>query len=1000
MTNIKAGIYSLTITDHHDCIIIDTVHVEQPTEIMINITTDSASCNGYANAYVFANPSGGTPGIKVAYTYLWSNDSTLSHIDKVLAGVYSLTVTDANNCPVVSTVNVPQPNPLGFTAKIHNVTCNGGNDGSAALTITGGSKPYKLVWLGGPANKTDSIYNMPAGQYFFEVTDRDSCKLVTSVTITQPNPISINFTLGNSDCKGTNGSWAKAVVSGGTAPYKYIWNTGAIIDSIVNLKTGRYFVTVTDKNKCTFFDSVYVSSLKAQLVVDNGCHNQNNAIATLTPIGGSTPYKFVWNNSTCTGTVSPLAQNGTYSVTLTDALGCFYDTTFTISDPPVFSATYVNKLYNGFNEMCYGDNDGMITVNASGGVLPYTYTWTPNAPDFNINNNIPAGPYTVVVTDKNNCPFTIHDTLSQPDSLHIDIRVISVKCSPPAKNTGSAEAFVTGGVPPYTYAWSNGNNTNFDNNIPLGNYTLNITDKNTCKDKQTVSLSHPLTIIDSVVNVKCNGEATGAVYISVQGGTSPYTYSWTGAKAETTQNLVNAVAGNYNILVTDSLGCSTNPGTAVSVTQPNPFTFNINNQPIRCNGVFQDTVTMTVNGNNPPYTYIWSNNVSSDQIINVNPGLYKMTVTDKFKCTATDSATVVQPQPLSIKIDSSNIKCNGIADGWISDTIKGGTKPYSFKWTYNGSAYSTNQNITGLAVGQYLLTVTDKNFCQLTRTVNIANISGIDVQFKQQNLLCNNIKTGWIKANVSGGAPTYSYLWSNGKKTDSIFQLPATIYVITVTDQNNCQVVTPVTLTQPDSIKLSFDSKNVICFGDSTGYLAVHATGGTPFNNNAKYIYKWSNGATVDSIFKLDSKYYVVSVTDNNNCVMIDSVKIKQNTQIIVKTANLVNICYKDTAHLSITSVTGGIPFKKLLPSGFGYKFKWNNSALLTSDTVPNPAAFPDSTTIFTVTVTDSLGCQVQFAVTVKVNSQIIVNNGPGLSSCNRSPVTLHTTVTGGTPGI
>ena len=382
--------------------------------------------------------------------------------------------------------------PLNATAIVtSNVNCFTGATGTIDLTVTDGTSPYTYIWNNGET--TEDISNLNAGTYTVTVTDANGCVTTATATISQPAG-SLTATVSvtqNVNCFGGSNGSIDLTATDGTAPYTYQWNNGATTEDISNLSAGTYAVTVTDANGCSFTISATITQPNAALngsgvVTQNvSCNAGANGTIDLTVVDGTAPYTYSWSNGETTEDISNLAA-GTYTVTVTDANGCTFTTSLTVTQPAAALNTNISITQN---VLCYGGANGSIDLTATDGTAPYTYIWSNGATTEDITN-LTAGTYTVTVTDANGCTTTATGTVTQPSaSLSAGTSVTqNVSCN--GGNNGSITLTVNGGTAPYTYNWSNGDTTQNIGNLASGNYAVTITDANGCTAIATAAITN------------------------------------------------------------------------------------------------------------------------------------------------------------------------------------------------------------------------------------------------------------------------------------------------------------------------------------------------------------------------------------------------------------------------------------------------------------------------------------------------------------------------------
>lgn len=276
-------------------------------------------------------------------------------------------------------------------------------------------------------------------------------------------------------------------------------------------------------------------------------------------------------------------------------------------------------------------------------------------------------------------------------------------------NNGAVNITVSGGTPAYSFAWSNGQNTEDLNTLTSGIYTVTVTDANGCTKTAVATVSQPMALlaVTTATDDACFGASNGDVSLTVTGGTTPYTYVW--SNGTTTQNLVNVAAGTYCVTVTDAHGCSTSTCTVVLENPEIILSTSVTN--VNCNGGSDGAIELSVSGGTPAYSLtLWSNGKTTQDISGLAAGTYTVTVTDFSGCTRTTSATVTQPTAIVLSATAVNVSCFGGANGSIDLTVSGGTSPYTYQWSAN-AGNATTQDVNGLPAGTYNVTVTDAHGC-------------------------------------------------------------------------------------------------------------------------------------------------------------------------------------------------------------------------------------------------------------------------------------------------
>ena len=931
-SGLGAGTFTISVTDANGCLDTETVTITQPTLLVASTALiNNVSCNGGNDGSASVSGSGGT----TPYSYSWPLGDTSATVNNLSVGTHIATVTDASGCSDTSSITITEPALLIAVASMtQQVSCSGGNDGSASASGTGGTTVYSFAWSNGAT--TAIATNLSAGTYIVTITDANGCFDTTSVLVTEPLPISLTTTSSNVLCFGAANGTGSVVATGGTSPYTYLWSTGNTLSTATNLSPGTYGITVTDANGCTATTSVTITQpvlLVATAVVDSNvtCNSGNNGQASASGVGGTAPYSFTWSNGNITASATGLIA-GSYTVTITDVNGCTSTSNITITEPTplVITGTITN------NVSCFGGTNGSASVIASGGTSPYSYLWSNGSTNTSITN-LAAGTYTITATDANGCTDTTSVVITEP-TLLIASTAVTTNVSCNGGNDGAAAALGVGGTAPYTYAWSNGATTSSITGLSAGTYTVTITDANGCTDDEPVTITEPTPISVSTVlvnNVSCNGGSDGVATIFGSGGSAPYSFAW--SNGSTNAVAAGLSAGTYIVTLTDFNGCTDTA--SITITEPASLiasASSLNNA--LCSGSNSGTALASALGGTAPYSYSWSNGTSMDTAINLSAGTYFVTITDANGCFDSASVTILEPSAVVANaILISDAACNGTSTGSAEGDPTGGTAPYTYLWS-NGAGTDT---INNLSAGSYFLTVTDANGCTGTDTVVISEPAALVIAVDSINdVSCNAGNDGFITTTTSGGTAPYSYLWNNAATTDSISGLIAGSYTVTVTDANGCTAAINPIVQEPSVLNSSIFVSDVNCNGGNDGYAIANGNGGT-----APYTYAWITGSAIDSTGGLSIGSYIVTITDDNGCIVIDTAVISEPISLIASIVSTDSVnCAGDSTGSAIAGAVGGT-----MP----YNFAW--SALVGTANDSLLSSIPAGT--YTVTITDANGC-------------------------------------------
>ncbi len=923
LTNIAAGNYSVIITDANGCTDNKTFTIsEPPSALAVASSVSQITCNGAADGIINLTPSGGA----APYTFNWSNGGTSEDLSNLSAGNYTVTVTDNNGCTYSEGFTITDPPILTLSGVASDVDCNAAANGTINITVAGGEGPYNFSWSNGET--TEDISNLGPGTYTVNISDVRGCAISASYLIQEPMALGFSYTLGNVSCFGLSDGAINITVSGGTAPYTYSWSNGETTQDINSLSAGDYTVTVIDLNGCTLNQSITITEPLASLsttatVSDISCFGGSDGSIILNPAGGTVPYTYAWNNGATTKDIFGLSD-GNYQVTITDANGCFIQETYTINMPTALLASGTQT-----NILCNGEASGSIDLTVSGGNAPYTFTWSNGANTEDLTN-ITAGNYQVTIADVTGCSLVRSFTVTEPLALLVGESLQDVSCF--GVSDGFIDLSVSGGIAPYTYAWSNGATTQDLFNLSGGNYSVTITDANGCSTVKNYTIVEPasaLGVTGTVTNESCFGDNQGAVSLTVSGGTAPYTYSWN--HGPTTKDVAGLGRGSYQVTVTDNSGCSIN--TDFTISGPAAIQLSAVSTQIECNGAANGELDVSVLGGTAPYTYSWNNGVTTEDLSSLTPGNYSLTVSDVNGCTVSGSWTISEPLTISVGQSITEVSCFGAADGAIDINVSGGIAPYTYSWS-NGSATQDLSNISG---GNYSVTITDANGCSTVKNYTIVEpASALGVTGTVTEELCFGDNQGAVSLTVSGGTAPYTYSWNQGSTTKDIAGLAQGIYQVTVTDKNGCSIQSSYIVGGPTALAATAATTNLTCNGAADGSIDLEVSGGV-----LPYTFAWGNGESSEDLNSLSPGNYAVVITDANGCSVSRSYSISEPAAISVGYSTSDIDCFgQDDGAITLTPTGGTLP----------YTYLWSNGA-----TSKNISGLDGGN--YSVTITDGNGC-------------------------------------------
>ena len=732
------------------------------------------------------------------------------------------------------------------------------------------------------------------------------------ITNTSPTPVS---------CYGYTDGTLQVDVAGGSGLYNYLLlklpdilveSSGLITEqsyTFTNLEKHLYLILVvgedtTEEDPGTAFeyvdgpDPINISSAVAS---DISCNNADDGAISVFATGEygnyifelSGPMSSIKNDGDFTGLIE-----GDYSVEVTDQEGCpSFDVTptLTITNPPLLTLSVDNVTDAG----CYDEASGSITITPGGGTpggggTGYTYSWT--GPDFSSTSedlvNIGAGDYFVSVYDANACE--VNDgpiTVNEPPEIIMSVDSITdVTCN--GDSDGAIYVTVSGGVPGYTFEWSGpggpiGSSEDISG-LSEGNYQLTVTDVTGCvQTMQVLTINEPasLTATVTVNDISCFGLLDGTVDLSVNGGTAPYLFSWTGPNGftATTEDISGLGAGDYSVNIIDSNGCPLDlPGVA-TIIEPAEIAVTASGSDISCNGQTDGSIVIAVTGGTGSYQYNWTGppgfNSTDKDIFGLAAGTYNLSLEDANGCPANYPGidTITEPDPITASLVQANDpRCSGGSDGWIEINVSGGMPPYNFNWKNGeGATVSADQNPTGLPAGNYWGTITDANGCTFSSPhyITLTDPAPVISVFTPGDVTCFGGSDGEISISSTGGVGPYMY--SIQGDIDTTYQSGATFsslgagtYTVWTRDDNLCVITGEVSLSEPDSIMISSEtvSGSILCYGDSTVEISI----GTVTGGAGPYSYSINGGTDFYSspLFSdLPAGNYQTVVQDAEGCL-------------------------------------------------------------------------------------------------------------------------------------
>ena len=1000
------------------------------------------------------------------------------------------------NSPTIINSSVMPPT-VTFTTT--NVTCFGANDG-CITAVVGGSSVGQLSYLWSTGDTTNTICGLAPGQYFVTVTDTATTVVAdTIITQAQFSLISSIDSIGEEVCAGNNNGLVHLAVAGGVMPYSFQWSNGFTTQNISNLAAGLYTVTITDANNCIIVDTALVPLVGAlDIAIDsvvNPLCNGDNTGAIFTVFTGDT------TNNDCTSPVvrlneilyrpgtglnngtSPNAgehleligppgadiscyilSDGDWTITIPPGTTIPSDGFFTIGNDVVWGAgtfdldaencncftdgnggsglliltdggetvalfdptgTFVDGVVYGnpsLGNQPYGTTIGTIglggclnavtfpaanaysvapgglppnaslvrlpdgsgswstqiggSINlcnsavASGGGNGISYLWNTGDTTQNILA-VPAGTYTVTISNALGCTDTASVTLTEPTPITATTTTTAIACM--GDSTGAIDLTVAGGLTPYTFNWSNGATSEDLNNIPAGIYCGTITDTNGC----TVVLCD--TVLEDSLDITldtltlCAGDS-----IQLLANTTVSTIRWTPASGLSNDTIVNPFASptvttTYIVAYTDTIsGCTMSDSVLVQVGGSASL---VSLDTAIMPSCFGDmTGSIITNSSSTDLSYWWSSGDTTANLTNIMAGVYTLVATDSANCVDSFTVTLTEPDSLQLSMGAiTNVTCKSGNDGAVaSATVLGGTANYTFLWSDANA--STTDSLSNLSAGLYILTVTDANGCTAVATASVTEpVDSISIGYIATPVTCGNTSDGTATALPINGAGTYTYLWdatANSQTSATAIGLSSRTYSVTVTDALGC-TATALGIFVPANVAIDTNSITLVAL-DSTLDCDLLPTGSLRINTVNNYNYLWSNGSTSQQVDNLAAGAYAVTVSNNQNCsvVLYDTII----APFVPDVQPFINV-FGNTSSIGAVGDVFNIGAGNNQTS-LGVQYDWavsDMNAVVANALVPNTAVSANQSGTYVLTLTamanDADACQDTGSVTLIIES-------------------------------
>ncbi len=715
------------------------------------------------------------------------------------------------------------------------------------------------------------------------------------------DPITISSSETNSplNCNGDSNGTIDISITGGVGDpscFTYDWSVPGLSGlNLTNLSAGSYTLTVTD---CVGFTAITTINIEqpdaitgaTQETSSVSCFGGSDGSASVQGAGGTGSFTYLWDNNQTTATATNLSA-GVHTVTITDSNGCTGQAQVTITQPSEISFSI-----SAGSTICNGASDGTATVNPTGGSSPYTYLWD-NGETTNTAVGLTAGAHSVTITDANGCTKVATASVTSFPAIAITFSTNNVSCLNGANGVATAQP--TGGSGTgYTYLWPDGSTTASVNNLAAGTYQMTVTDDNGCSNNAFVTIGQPTVSIAAGAATSCFGGSDGSATVTIQNANSNYTYLWDNGETTATATMLDG--GTHTVTITDALNCTDVQSVSISETAEFVFGDSTFVDPA-CFGEATGSLTFNFSGGTAPYTYNWSNGV-----VNNGPSLsgliantiYCVTVTDANNCKNFEFCkTLDQPAIITSSIvGTQDATCFGTCNGVATVNGNVGGEDVTFTWSSGETNTGTTSTAQNLCAGMNTVTISDGP-CTRVETVMIGEPAEIIPVVTVQNVSCFGGTDGSVTATASGGIGAFTYTFTGGEAN-----LSAGTYAVIVTDETGCAVTQNFTVEQPTQIEVEYTTFAPSCTGDADASYIPTASGGV-----GPYTFAYE-GDTMN----LSAGTYFLTVTDANNCSVVDSVSINDPAPInIISTVTDIS-CFGEidgSANIVANGGTGAFTF-------------------------------------------------------------------------------------------
>lgn len=893
-SGLAKGTYNIRVRDKYGCTNAAALPVtlKDPEPVVVTPKVTQISCYGEADGSVTVTASGGTN----SFTYSMDGITFLNinTFDNLAEGSYTVWAKDSKGSTASANFTVVMPAVLNISVSSQkDALCKGMANGQIVVTASGGTGALKYALNTDPF-QAQTTFAVPAGQYTVTVIDSNGCSKATpQINIAEPaQAVTVNAITTAVNCYGEANGSISAAAANGAGPYQYQLNSGAWQTSGVfsGLAAGVYTVNVKDNNACPATQSnINITQPTALAIVQDTltnatCFNAADGSIKVSAAGGTGIVQYFISTAPAvpnsTGIFNGLVA-GSYAITAKDEHNCSATLNVQIGQPVLLQLSA-----NVTNANCYGNANGLVSLQAAGGTAPYQYSQDGIAfGNSNIFNNLPAGNYTYYVKDSHGCIASTPVTITQPAAVAFTATVSDVLCQGSA--TGSITVSATGGTGAYRYNVDGDpfQSGNLLNNIPAGNRLVGVMDANGCVKTSNVFVDEPAALTLQVVSqqsVSCFGGSDGSFMLQGGGGAGSYRYALNSGAYQASPTFSGLTAGAYTVTVQDANGCTFS--IPASVTQPQQLSLQVlSKTDILCAGAATGNMQLQAGGGVSPYLYSMDGAAfqTGSDYGPLSAGNYAITVKDNNGCTGSFNVPLADLYaPVSASLNAAApSNCND--KGTITVTnVQGGLSPYIY--SLDNASYTANPVFTDLYSGDYTVYIRDVNGCTITRSISPYGPVGLRGTLQVQPALCKGESNGSIKVTgVTGGNNVYEYSLDgvSYQPAAEFLDLKAGVYQVYVRDvPHSCQMVLSGEVQEPAALTLRLTNNTpVSCFNGSNGALAVQAVGGA---GGYTFSLNGGNFGTASTFGGLGAGDYNIAVKDANGCTSQLSAAVTQPAQL------------------------------------------------------------------------------------------------------------------------